>query len=320
LLQIFPMNNPSVTPFAPHIGPWKLLIISLVGSLLGFQLIGVFIGALVALPFYEGSAIDLFTAMADPVNNPTVKIPLMITQGVGSAFGMILVPWLMYKVVFKIPLNFEQSKVALQPVMLTFLITLFFMVVNSPIGEWNQQIKLPEAFSGIEVALQLMEENMKVITEFLIDFDSFGSFLLGILVIAVIPAIGEELVFRGLIQNHLVRITKNIHVAIWVAAFIFGAIHMQFYGLFPRMMLGVLFGYLYYFSGKLSYAMIAHFFNNGIAVVAVYMHQLGKIEYDIEANESILWYQVLISALVLILLLFAFEKTAKKGGKFEQMV
>ncbi len=314
------MNNPSITPFAPHIGPWKLLIISLVGSLLGFQLIGVFIGALVALPFYDGSVIDLFTAMADPVNNPNIKTPLMITQGVGSAFGMILVPWLMYRGIFKLPLQFGQTKVALQPVIITFLITLFFMVVNSPIGEWNQQIRLPEAFSGIESTLLLMEENMKIITEFLIDFDSFGSFLLGLVVIAVVPAIGEELVFRGLIQNHLFRISSNIHVAIWVAAFIFGAIHMQFYGLFPRMMLGVLFGYLYYFSGKLSYAMIAHFFNNGIAVVAVYMHRLGKIEYDIEANESILWYQVLISALVLILLLFAFKKTAKKGGQFEQMV
>ncbi len=319
MLQTFPMNNPSITPFAPHISPWKLLIISLVGSLLGFQLIGVFIGALVALPFYDGSAIDLFTAMADPVNNPSIKIPLMITQGVGSAFGMILVPWLIYKGVFKIPLNFEQSKVTLQPVMLTFFITLFFMVINSPIGEWNQQIKLPEAFSGVESALLLMEENMKVITEFLIDFDSFGNFLLGLVVIAVIPAIGEELVFRGLIQNHLFRISGNIHVAIWISAFIFGAIHLQFYGLFPRMTLGVLFGYLYYFSGKLSYAMIAHFFNNGIAVVAVYMHQLGKIEYDIEANESILWYQVLISAVILILLLITFEKTASKGGEIEQV-
>ncbi len=306
------MNNPATTPYASHIGPWKLLIISLVGSLLGFQLIGVLIGAFVAIPFYDGSIMELFTAMADPVNNPEIKMPLMITQGVGSAFGMILVPWLIYSKMFKLPLNFGQSKVSIQPVAFTFLITLFFMVVNSPIGEWNQNIRLPESLSSIETALQLMEENMKVITEFLIEFDSFGAFIVGILVIAVIPAIGEELVFRGLIQNHLFRITNNIHVAIWIAAFIFGAIHMQFYGLFPRMMLGVLFGYLYYFSGKLSYAMIAHFFNNGIAVVAVYMHQLGKIDYDIDSTESILWYQVLVSAVVLILLLFAFERNVTK--------
>ncbi len=306
------MNNSSVTPFAPHLGPWKLLIISLVGSLLGFQLVGVLIGAFVALPFYDGSVTELFGAMADPINNPQIKMPLMITQGVGSAFGMIFIPWLIYSKLFKLPLNFGQSKISIQPIIFTFLITIFFMVVNSPIGEWNQNIKLPASLSGIETALQLMENNMKVITEFLIEFDSFGAFLVGVIVIAVIPAIGEELVFRGLVQNHLFRITKNIHVAIWIAAFIFAAIHLQFYGLFPRMMLGVLFGYLYYFSGKLSYAIIAHFFNNGIAVVAVYLHQLGKIEYDIDSTGSILWYQVLISAVVLILLLFAFERNIKK--------
>lgn len=306
------MNNPSLQPFAAHIAPWKLLIISLVGSLLGFQLIGIFIGGLVALPFYDGGLLNLFTAISDPLNNPSVKTPLMITQGVGSAFGMIFIPWLIYSRLFKLPLNFGQSKVSIQPLLFTLLITLFFMVVNSPIGEWNQQIKLPSSLAGFEQALQAMEENMKVLTSFLIEFNSFGEFLLGLAVVAIIPAIGEELVFRGLVQNHLVRITKNIHVAIWVSAFIFGAIHMQFYGLFPRMFLGVLFGYLYYFSGRLSYAMLAHFFNNGIAVVAVYMHQLGKIDYDIESTESLVWYQVLISASVLILLLFAFKKNVSK--------
>ncbi len=306
------MNNPATVPFASHIGPWKLLIITIVSSLLGFQLIGILIGGLVALPFYDGNFISLFEAISDPMNNPSVKVPFMITQGVGSAFGMIFIPWLIYSKVFKLPLNFGQTKASIQPILFVFLIIVFFMVVNSPVGEWNQNIKLPSSLSGLEQALQLMEENMKVLTELLIEFNSFGEFLLGLVVIAVIPAIGEELVFRGLVQNHLVRITKNIHVAIWVSAFIFGAIHMQFYGLFPRMMLGALFGYLYYFSGKLSYAMFAHFFNNAIAVVAVYMHQLGKIEYDIESNESLLWYQVLISASVLILLLFAFERNTRK--------
>ena len=305
------MNNPATTPFAAHIGPWKLLIITIVSSLLGFQLIGILIGGLVALPFYDGNFISLFEAISDPLSNPEVKIPFMITQGVGSAFGMIFIPWLIYTRMFKLQLNFGQTKATIQPVLFTFLIVVFFMVVNSPVGEWNQNITFPSALSGLEQILQLMEENMKVLTELLIEFNSFGEFVLGLVVIAVIPAIGEELVFRGLVQNHLVRITKNIHIAIWVAAFIFGAIHMQFYGLFPRMLLGALFGYLYFFSGKLSYAMFAHFFNNGIAVVAVYMHQLGKIEYDIESNESLLWYQVLISALVLILLLLAFKRNTR---------
>ncbi len=314
------MNNSSIQPFAAHISPWKLLIITIVSSLLGFQLIGMFIGGLVVLPFFNGNYVSFMSAISDPINNPAIKIPLIIMQGIGSAFGMIFIPWLIYVKVFKIPLNFGQTKTSIQAALFTFLIVIFFMVVNSPIGEWNQHIEMPSSLAGLEQALQLMEENMKQITTVLLRFDSPWEFLLGLVVIAVIPAIGEELVFRGLVQNHLFRISKNIHVAIWIAAFIFGAIHMQFYGLFPRMMLGALFGYLYYFSGKLSYAMLAHFFNNGIAVVAVYMHQLGKIEYNIETNESLLWYQVLISAIVLILLLFAFKRTTTKEAIHEQVV
>ena len=96
------MNNPATVPFAAHIGPWKLLIITIVSSLLGFQLVGILLGGLVALPFYDGNFISLFEAISDPLNNPEVKIPFMITQGVGSAFGMIFIPWLIYTKVFKI--------------------------------------------------------------------------------------------------------------------------------------------------------------------------------------------------------------------------
>ena len=74
------------------------------------------------------------------------------------------------------------------------------------------------------------------------DFNSTRS-ALGLLVIALLPAIGEELVFRGILQRELWRGTLNIHVAIWVSAAIFSAIHMQFYGFVPRLLLGALFGY-----------------------------------------------------------------------------
>ena len=306
------MKNPSTQPFGEHISPWKLLIITLVSSLLGFQLIGIFIGVLVALPFYDGSLMDLQYAISDPVNNPTIRIPLMIMQGVGSAFGLILIPWLIYTKFFKWGLNFGQTKANWKPIMLVFLIVIFFMGINSVVGEWNQNIELPSSFSYLEQAMQAMEENMKVLTEMMTGFTSFGELILGLLIIAIIPAIGEELVFRGLIQNHIMRITNNIHLAIWFAGFIFGAIHMQFYGLFPRMLLGVLFGYLYYYSGKLSYAIIAHFVNNGVAVVAVYLNNIGKFDFDIDSTESLPWYQVTLSAGVLVVLFFTFVNTVKQ--------
>jgi len=313
------MKTPATHPFGEHISPWKLLIITLVSSLLGFQLLGIFLGVIVALPFYDGGLMDLQYAISDPINNPDIRIPLMIMQGVGSAFGLIFIPWLIYTQFLKLKLNFNQTKASLNPIMLVFLIVVFFMGVNSVVGEWNQNIKLPAVFSSFEQAIQSMEENMKVLTEILTGFSSFGELVLGLLIIAVIPAIGEELVFRGLVQNHLLRITNNIHVAIWVTGFIFGAIHMQFYGLFPRMLLGVLFGYLYYYSGKLSYAMIAHFVNNGVAVVAVYFHNIGKFDFDIESTESLPWYQVLLSTGILTILFFTFVRNVNQPDLNEEL-
>lgn len=305
------MENHSIQPFAEHIGPWKLLIITIVSSLLGFQLVGSLLGILVALPFFDGSLMDFVAAMGDPLSYPGIRVPILIIQGIGSAFGMIFVPWLIYTKIFKFNLNFGQLRAKLQPAIITFLIVIFFMAVNSPVAEWNQNIKLPSSFSGLEQALQSMEKDLQVLTEYMTDFDSPGQFLFGVLIIAVIPAIGEELVFRGLVQNHFFRMTKNIHVAIWLAAFLFGAIHMQFYGMFARMLLGVLFGYLYYYSGSIFYAMLGHFVNNGIAVLAVYMYNNGQLDYDLESTDALPWYQVLLSAVILVLLFFAFVRNFK---------
>jgi membrane protease YdiL (CAAX protease family) len=132
--------------------------------------------------------------------------------------------------------------------------------------------------------------------------------LIALVIIAVLPAIGEELVFRGLIQNELFRGTKNIHVSIWIAAFLFSAIHIQFFGFVPRLLLGALFGYLYYWSGNLSLAILAHFVNNAVSVVALYLYQHGKFTFDIESPESAPPNVVIVSTLITAGLLFYFYK------------
>jgi membrane protease YdiL (CAAX protease family) len=136
--------------------------------------------------------------------------------------------------------------------------------------------------------------------------------LLAVVVIAVLPAIGEELVFRGIIQRELFRGTNNIHVAIWISAAIFSAIHIQFYGFVPRMLLGALFGYLYYWSGNLWMPIIAHFINNGFTVVAMYLYQQGSVKMDIENAEAAPWSSVLFSAVITTALLYFFKKFYEK--------
>jgi len=151
-----------------------------------------------------------------------------------------------------------------------------------------------------------------VLTQYLTQFNSVGAMLFGVLIVAVIPAIGEELVFRGVLQQELMRWARNPHVGIWVASFVFGAIHLQFYGFFPRMALGIVLGYLYYWSGNIWVPILGHFLNNGFTVFMLYLQQRGAIELDVESTDATTWpislLSLVLSAAVLYVLRNAFRK------------
>jgi membrane protease YdiL (CAAX protease family) len=97
-------------------------------------------------------------------------------------------------------------------------------------------------------------------------------------------------------------------VSIWVAAILFSAIHFQFFGFVPRVLLGALFGYLYYWSGNLWLAILAHFVNNGFSVLAMYFYQQGKLGFDLESPESVPLNAVIISGVLTVALLYYFYK------------
>ena len=93
--------------------------------------------------------------------------------------------------------------------------------------------------------------------------------------IALLPALGEELMFRGVLQRLFHDWTKNIHVSIFLAALVFGLFHLQFYGLLPRVFLGMVLGYLFYWTGSLWVPIFVHFMNNASAVIAAYFESTG---------------------------------------------
>ena len=313
-------TNASTTPLATEHSPWKLMIVTLFAVMVGFQFIGSFIGLLVIFPFFDGTIMEFLQELQNPVGNPRLRVPLLIMQGVASTTGFIIVPLLLIKFYFRTPLHaFPKDKVLPTALFATIILVPAFMGVNAPFIEWNQNFVFPEFLSGLEARLKEMEEMLKQTSTFITSFDSIGQLLIGLVVVAVIPGIGEELVFRGLIQNNLFRITKNIHVAIWFAALLFSLFHLQFYGLVPRMLLGALFGYLYYFSGSLLYPMIAHFINNGFTLVMYYLYNIGEITFDIESTEALPWIQVLISAIVTGLLLIAFKKSFNEVSLNEKL-
>lgn len=280
-------------------------LLLLLFTIIGFVIIGPTIGLLIAMFFYGGDFFDFATILQPPFEDPNIRIPLFIAQGCATLIGLVVIPWLFLKSYEKKPMKeFFKIKIPyLTPSLLVFFIIIAFMGVNAIFIEWNQEIDFPDFMREFEIWAQEREEMAAQATKFLTQFDSVSSFLLGFLVIAIIPAIGEELVFRGFLQNYLHKAFSNIHVAIWLSAILFSAIHIQFYGFIPRMLLGALFGYLYYWSGNLWIPIVAHLFHNGFTVVMVYLYQLGTVDYDIETTTDTPWYIVLLFSAITFFLL-----------------
>lgn len=150
--------------------------------------------------------------------------------------------------------------------------------------ELNQEIQLPEIFGSTERWLMNREESARQITGKFLQADTLSMLALNLFMVALLPSVGEELIFRGIIQKVLTQWTRNAHLGILIAAFLFSAMHVQFYGLIPRMFLGVLFGYLFLWSGSVWLPILGHFINNASAVIYYYVSQedasLHSSRYD----------------------------------------
>jgi len=160
------------------------------------------------------------------------------------------------------------------PSIYIYLITALMVFCLSPtidlVGSWNADMHLPEALAPLEEKMRLMEDLAAEITDRLLAEQGFAALLLNIFVIGFMAALCEEALFRGGLQLSLMRLLRNPHLAIWLTAFLFSAIHLQFYGFLPRLLLGAFLGYLLYRTGSLLPSILAHFINNATIVIARY--------------------------------------------------
>lgn len=155
-------------------------------------------------------------------------------------------------------------------ILIVLFISLFIIPIIGIIGDWNLKIGLPPSFHHVESWMKEMEEtNSQTIKKLTADL-GLTTLLLNFLVMAVVPAIAEEFLFRGAIQHFLLSVLKNKHVVIIITAFIFSAIHLQFYGFIPRFLLGIYLGYLAVWSGTLFLPIIAHFMHNFLSLIFDY--------------------------------------------------
>lgn len=158
-----------------------------------------------------------------------------------------------------------------ETIMVILLMVSCIPVINL-MAEWNAALNLPDALDRLEKIMITMEESAQHMQEQLLAADNSIGLVVNLIVIAVLPAISEEILFRGIIQRTLREWLKNPHTAIIITGFLFSFVHFQFFGFLPRMFLGVLFGYLLYWTGNLWVPILAHFVNNAAATVWYYLY------------------------------------------------
>jgi membrane protease YdiL (CAAX protease family) len=203
-----------------------------------------------------------------------------------------------------------------------FLWAVGIMLVALPainlLADINQQMVLPTWLSGVEEWMKSKEAEAEWLTKQFMSATTIGGLLVNLFLMAVLPAVSEEITFRGVLQQlfqgskvSMIQGSKVSHLAIWCTAIIFSAIHMQFYGFIPRMLLGALFGYMLVWTGSLWVPMLMHFVNNGMAVLLYYI--ANRAAWDMDKVDAVgtgntLWLGV-VSLVLTIVGIYMFRRS-----------
>lgn len=200
-----------------------------------------------------------------------------------------------------------------KPKILNCLLILLVLLIATPLIQWlfikNQSITLPDFMSGLEESLQKMDQKHEILSNRFLQGNTLVQYLSNILIIALLPAIGEELIFRGLIQQIFIDSFRKWHVGIILTALLFSAIHGQFYSFIPRFVVGLFFGYLMFWSKSIWYPVLAHFLSNTLMLTIAFISEkstgsLINVQNSMIGGFYISWIGVTGSLLISSLLIF----------------
>lgn len=238
----------SATPGSKIATLFILLFTGLIVSLLIMGLMNMVFGmddASNATSIYTGSVLQSLFAIALPAY-------LTVALTTDSSTRYLKLDWdekMGWKVIFAV------------------LLFVFSYPFVSFLTQWNSGMQLPEWMSSLEEVMRSMEDAAMETTKLLLSGRTPAMLILNLIVVAGLAAFSEELFFRGALQQFLCERFRNGHVAVWLSALLFSLVHFQFYGFLPRMMLGVLLGYLFLYTRNLWVAVIFHFVNNATVIL-----------------------------------------------------
>ncbi len=295
----------NMSPFA------KILLVCIIVFL--FMFISFIISVLIAIPIFGCSFTDILESISNPdyENLPLVKY-IQITQSIFVfIIPAIAAAWLFSSNTFRYLKT--TGKFSLMAIVLVMCSIVMAIPVLNLFTMWNARLDLPDWLQSVERQIIAMEESANQLTQLFLDGHNNTDLIVNLIMIAILPAIGEEFLFRGVFQRLFTEWTRNHHWGVILGAFMFSFFHFQFFGFIPRFLLGVYFGYLLVWSGTIWLPVVAHFINNGLAVI--YYHfssgQLGETMLDQVGTETEGYYALIGSILFTTLLIYATYRYVK---------
>ena len=292
-------------------------LLRLILMVIGFTFISQVIYILLLFFYYKitGQIFSLAAVMQGSANE--MRFLLLM-----SSLGSFLVPAYLMNTREGYGINYFQHENALKAMQFVyiFLAMLAFMPLMSLIGHWNESLQLPDNMKSVQLWMERSEQEAGDLIQGIIMEASLAGFLFNLIVLALVPAIGEELLFRGVLQNIVGRWISNPYVVIWIVAIVFSAIHLQFFGFIPRMLLGAFFGYLYLWSKNIILPIFGHFVNNASAtVMAFYYAKRGKSYGELNAFEAQSWWIYIAGLVFTVIFVFLFYQSTQKENHGERL-
>ncbi len=302
-----------------HKSPLSKLVL-LVTLFLGFLLFSSLVAMVTLMPFYGIKVIQMLTSpdYSDPSVVNAMKFIQIINMVGGLLFPALLYLWL------SLPNNEKYQGFRLSVSAWGIPLAILLMIAAQPLVSWtnelNSYLKLPQWLSGLETWMKNTDHEGELITDAFLNTTSYSGLMVNIFMIALLPAFAEELLFRGALARLMKEWTHNIHIAVFISAFVFSAIHLQFYGFLPRFLLGEALGYLFFWSGSLWLPIAAHFTNNFLSVIVDFLYHKGytQVNSDKFGTDNAAWLTIL-SLVIVGGILYYIRKTSLQGKSLEKL-
>ncbi len=275
---------------------------SQIGILIGLVGAGMIIGSIVSVIIWLMMTGRSVFAMPVDLLKPQYYNAAMTIQAV-STFFIFFVPVYFFALIcyrkpakfigFNTNINYKQVFILLGILVLTF-------PLSGALAELNKAIPIPASWA---TKFKAMEDSREVQEAALININSFPRYVISLIVIGLLPGLFEEVGFRAGVQNIFTRWFKGPWIAIVITSIIFSLVHISYYGFLVRFALGVILGFIFYYSGSIWLSVFFHFLYNGLQVTLLYMYTISgaKNQKDIEEHFP-LWS----GALALLLIIFLF--------------